>query len=79
MARAGPDGTEESAADGKTFCWAPSEDAEPGHQLEPIQSLTSLPSEAGRRIPEDGMFTTSWPNTTAIKAASSNAVLLIYK
>ena len=66
LARVGPDGTEESAVDGR----APSEHAEPGRRLEPIQSLRSLPSEAGRRIPEDGMFTTSWPNTTVIKAAS---------
>lgn len=32
-----------------------------GHWLELIQSLKNLPSEAGRHIPEDGMFTTSWP------------------
>ena len=50
-----------------------------GHWLALIQCLRSLPSEAGRHIPEDGMFTTSWPNTTAIKAASSNPFLLIYK
>lgn len=50
-----------------------------GHWLELIQSLRNLPSEAGRHIPEDGMFTTSWPDTTAIKAASPNPFLLIYR
>lgn len=46
--------------------------------LELIQPLRNLPSAARRCIPEDGMFIASWPDTTAIKAVSTNPFSLLH-
>lgn len=77
---AGQEGTEEWTVDSRTDPHGPQERRKRlRHWLELLQASRNLPSEAGRHIPQDGMFTTSWPNTTAKQTASPNPFYLICK